>query len=82
MDGLMPPTGIVGASPSYEQWMSAADVLRREFKGRGKAERAILQNDVLIALLAKELRAELWAEDEDFSAICGVLGVRWVRYGG
>lgn len=72
---LVPSDTILAAAPSSHEWMEAADVIRNYFNNRSKIELATLTNDVLIALTAKTLCAELWSRDRDFKLICKAIGV-------
>lgn len=61
--------------PSTEHWIEAARVMRLLYPKRQKQNIARMQNDILIALAAKEVRAPLWTRDSDFDLVCGHLKV-------
>ena len=76
MDRLVPNHTILAPPPTYQDWLNAADVIRSCFSlNRPKAELANLTHDVLIALTARTLHAELWSRDKDFKLICQTIGV-------
>ncbi|MGK5088979.1 PIN domain-containing protein [Bdellovibrionota bacterium FG-2] len=76
IDRLVPSQTVLAPAPSHQEWLDAADVIRSCFgKTRLKTELAILTHDVLIALTAKTLQAELWSRDQDFKLICQTIGV-------
>jgi predicted nucleic acid-binding protein len=81
IDELAPAEAIIADPPSRQEWLDAADILRERFFTRGKLERAALQNDVLVALAAKRIGAELWATDGDFKAICEALELPLISIG-
>ena len=76
MDRLIPNDSIIAPSPSQQEWVDAADIIRACFgKTRSKVELAALTHDVLISLTARTLQAELWSRDGDFKVICKEIGV-------
>lgn len=61
--------------PSLEHWIETARVLRKLYSKRNKSNIARMQNDVLIALAARDANAPLWSRDADLEEICDELGV-------
>ena len=65
---LLPP-------PSVGHWVESAKVLRRLYPLRKDKNVARMQNDVLIALAARDVRAPVWSRDTDFELVCDSLSV-------
>lgn len=65
---LLPP-------PKLEHWIEAARVLRKLYPVRKEKNVARMQNDVLIALAARDLGVPVWSRDLDFEFICNHLAV-------
>ena len=68
MNELLPP-------PTLGNWIESASVMRELYPKREKQNVARMQNDVLIALSARDLQAPIWTRDGDFELICKHLGV-------
>lgn len=72
-----PVPAIVAPPPSTDDWILAADLIRKNFwNKRDKLGLALLTNDALIAISAFHLKAALWARDSDFKILCQELDVR------
>lgn len=63
------------ATPKLEHWTEAARVLRKLYPARREKNIARMQNDILIALAARDLGAPVWSRDRDFKLICDHLEV-------
>ena len=61
--------------PKIEHWIEAAQVLRKLYPTRKEKSVARMQNDVLIALAARDLGIPVWSRDQDFESICNHLKV-------
>ncbi len=61
--------------PSLEHWTESARVLRALYPLRQQRSVARMQNDVLIALAAREVDAPIWSRDRDFVLVCNHLDV-------
>ena len=65
---LLPP-------PTTEDWIVAARSLRDLYPLRKETNLAKMQNDILIALAARQNNAPVWSRDQDFHLICDYLEV-------
>ncbi len=65
---LLPP-------PKLEHWIETARILRQLYPLRKEKNIARMQNDVLICLSARDIRAPVWSRDSDFELICNHLNV-------
>ena len=61
--------------PKLEHWIETARALSQLYPRRKEKNIARMQNDILIALAAKEARAPVWSRDSDFELICDHVGV-------
>lgn len=61
--------------PSLEHWTESAKVLRVLYPKREQRNLARSQNDILIALSARDVAAPLWSRDSDFELICNHLKI-------
>lgn len=57
-------------APLLEHWLESARILRKLYSHRQEKNIARMQNDVLIALAAREAKAPVWSRDTDFKGIC------------
>jgi predicted nucleic acid-binding protein len=65
---LLPP-------PKLEHWTESARILRKLYPLRREKNVARMQNDILIALAARDIDAPVWSRDTDFELVCDNLGV-------
>lgn len=61
--------------PKLQHWTEAARALRQLYSHRKEKNIARMQNDILIALAAREVGAPVWSRDADFEVICDYFGV-------
>lgn len=61
--------------PTLEHWIEAAQVLRQLYPCRAEKNIARMQNDILIALAARDAGAPVWSRDSDFELVCDQLGI-------
>jgi predicted nucleic acid-binding protein len=61
--------------PKLEHWIEAAQILRKLYPARREKNVARMQNDVLIALAARDLKAPIWSRDADFEFISNYLKI-------
>jgi predicted nucleic acid-binding protein len=61
--------------PKLEHWTEASRVLRKLYPLRKEKNIARMQNDILIALAARDAGAPVWSRDSDFDLVCDHLGV-------
>ena len=66
--------------PRLEHWTESAQILRILYSKRKEKNIARMQNDILIALSARDLGAPIWSRDSDFEQICNHLGIRWMNH--
>lgn len=69
---LLPP-------PKLEHWVEAAQLLKKLYPKRKKGNIASMQNDILIALAARDIQAPVWSRDKDFELICNELKIPLIR---
>lgn len=62
-------------TPTLSHWIESAGILRALYPYRRQKGVARMQNDVLIALAARDIRAPIWSRDSDFKLVCDHLGV-------
>ncbi|MGK5086841.1 PIN domain-containing protein [Bdellovibrionota bacterium FG-2] len=62
-------------APRLEHWIEAAQVMRTLYSRRHEKNMARMQNNILIALAAREVGAPVWSRDADFEIICNHLGI-------
>ncbi len=65
---LLPP-------PKLDHWLESAQVLRKLYPLRKVKNIARMQNDVLIALAARDIGAPIWSRDADFELVCDHFGI-------
>jgi predicted nucleic acid-binding protein len=74
---LLPPSTVIADDLQYEDWVLAADLIRRHFWGKRKdINQARLQNDALNCAIAHRLQCGLWSRDADFPILCSGLSLR------
>lgn len=61
--------------PTLEHWIESARVMRNLYPKRQKQGVARMQNDILIALSARDIKAPVWSRDSDFELVCDHLDV-------
>jgi predicted nucleic acid-binding protein len=66
--------------PKLEHWFESAQVLRKLYPRRREKNIAQMQNDILIALAARDIGAPVWSRDSDFGLICDSLGVGLIAH--
>jgi predicted nucleic acid-binding protein len=62
-------------APTLDHWIEAAAILRKLYPLRTVKNIARMQNDILIALMACDIKAPVWSRDSDFELVCNHLGV-------
>jgi len=67
-------------APTLDQWIEAAAILRKLYPLRGLKNIARMQNDILIALSARDIKAPVWSRDSDFELVCHHLGVNLLAW--
>jgi predicted nucleic acid-binding protein len=73
---LLPPASLMTDSPSSEDWVFAADLIRQYFFGSRKgAGLARLTTDALNCAIAHRIGAEIWSRDQDYQTLCAGLSV-------
>ena len=61
--------------PSLRHWVECAKILQVLYSRRKELNIARMQNDILIALMAKDIKAPIWSRDSDFERITNHLGL-------
>jgi predicted nucleic acid-binding protein len=66
--------------PKLEHWIESALFLRKLYSRRRERNVARMQNDVLIALAARDAGAPVWSRDADFELVCNEVGVGLLKH--
>lgn len=61
--------------PSLAHWIEASEIMRELYPHRQSQNIARMQNDIIIALAARDINAPVWSRDSDFELVCAHLGV-------